>query len=84
MNLFRLGKAYLVKRQMIKALWAALDYDGNDPLRNKSVSSITYEGPHVALMVLRNEHKLKKHYCCTDSISGLGMTGRNIHIVKSL
>jgi hypothetical protein len=79
MRAYRLVKAYWVKRQMIKALWKALDYNGDGRRLNPSICQSGYEGPHVALTVLANERKLKEHYRCTDAKSGLGITGCNIH-----
>lgn len=84
MRAYRIVKAYWVKRQMIKALWKALDYNGDGKRFGKpldpSISQSGYEGPHVALTVLANEQKLKEHYRCTDGVSGLGITGKNMHV----
>lgn len=45
----------------------------------KNHRGVPYEGPHVALTVLKNSKKLNEHYQCG---SGLGITGRNLHCVR--
>lgn len=70
MNPFRLVKAYIVKRKFIRAVWSGLNpggiaFDGNTKYMNISKHYVPYEGPHVALAVIKNEKALKEHYRAT-------------------
>lgn len=71
MSPFRLAKAYVVKRRMIKALWRALDFDGDTKYMNTSELQTAYTGPSVALGIIKHEMDLRKHYRYIDSVPPL-------------